>query len=70
MPTTYEQPATSDAALRKQAAARAAARVWNVTVVPDGVAAARFLNLAPAQGVGEGFVSLRLDGRMDVYFFL
>jgi len=45
-------------------------KIWNHVVEPDAQSAADFLNLPPAQVAGEGMVSNRADGNVDVYYFL
>jgi hypothetical protein len=65
MTTTLDQ-----AVAHKESAVNIATKTWHVTIALNPQAAANFLNLAPAQGAGEGMISNRSDGRVDVYYFL
>jgi hypothetical protein len=61
-----------DAAVLKKAlgGAAAAVKIWRTIVRANAASAVVWLNLAPAQGAGEAFVSNRSDGQVDVYYFL
>jgi hypothetical protein len=64
-----------EALARKQEVANIAVadlptKIWNYTVAPDAQSAADFLNVPPAQSAGEGMISNRADGSVDVYYFL
>jgi hypothetical protein len=68
--------ATHDAAtphrseLASTALANLSTKIWRHVIEPDAQSAADFLNLPPAQIAGEGMVSNRADGSVDVYYFL
>ena len=42
---------------------------WHIVSRTDGFAAASFLNTAPLTRPGEGMVSNRPDGKVDIYWF-
>jgi hypothetical protein len=67
---THEEATAHKQSVANVAVANLSPKIWNYTVAPDGQAAADFLNLSPAQGAGEGMVSNRADGSVDVYYFL
>jgi hypothetical protein len=67
---THEEATSHKEQVASMAVAALPAKVWNHLVEPNPQAAANFLNLPPAQVAGEGMVSNRADGNVDVYYFL
>ena len=67
---THEEAAAHKQDVANRALANLPTKIWNHVVEPNAQAAADFLNLPPAQVAGEGMVSNRADGNVDVYYFL
>jgi hypothetical protein len=67
---THEEATAHKQEVANIAVANLSPKIWRHTVEPDAQSAADFLNLPPAQVAGEGMVSNRADGGVDVYYFL
>jgi hypothetical protein len=67
---THEEATAHKQSVANVAVANSAPKIWNHVVEPDAQSAADFLNAFPPQGAGEGMVSNRADGNVDVYYFL
>ena len=67
---THEEATAHKQEAANVAVANLAPKIGRYVLEPDAQSAADFLNLPPAQGAGEGMVSNREDGNVDVYYFL
>ncbi|HZI74388.1 MAG TPA: hypothetical protein VFD73_10255 [Gemmatimonadales bacterium] len=67
---THDEATSHKSEVARTALAGLSTKIWRHVVEPNAQAAADFLNLAPAQVAGEGMVSNRADGTVDVYYFL
>ena len=67
---THEEAIAHKQEVANLAVANLATKIWRTVVEPDAQSAADFLNIPPAQVAGEGMVSNRADGNVDVYYFL
>jgi hypothetical protein len=67
---THDAAASHKSEVASTPLANLSTKIWRHVVEPDAQSAADFLNLPPAQVAGEGMVSNRADGSVDVYYFL
>jgi hypothetical protein len=67
---THEEATAHKQEVANVAVANLAPKIWRYVLESDPQSAADFLNLPPAQAAGEGMVSNREDGSVDVYYFL
>jgi hypothetical protein len=67
---THEAATAHKSEVASTAQANLTTKIWRHLIEPDAQSAADFLNLPPAQVAGEGMVSNRSDGNVDVYYFL
>lgn len=67
---THEEATSHKQQVASTSVADLPTKIWRHVVEPDAQSAADFLNLPPAQVAGEGMVSNRADGNVDVYYFL
>ena len=67
---THDEAISHKGEVARTALAGLSTKIWRHVVEPNAQSAADFLNLPPAQAAGEGMVSNRSDGTVDVYYFL